>query len=178
MILIINICKDKLHYYEFVKPICDILENEKIRFEVKDYLDIYSSDLKNFEKIIICGTSLLDDSFIENLEKFSWIKDFDKPLFGICGGFQIIGLIYGGKLKNKTEIGFFNENFSKDFFGLKGEQEVYHLHNNFIKFSKEFESFTKSEIYQAVKHKSKPFYGVLFHPEVRQKNLISEFLKL
>jgi GMP synthase (glutamine-hydrolysing) len=178
MILVVNICREKLHYYEFVKPVGDILKSGGINFEVKNYLDVSYGDLKNFEKVIICGTSLLDDFFIGDLGKFEWIKSFDKPLLGICGGFQILGLTYGGKLKNKTEIGFFKENFSKDLFGLKGEQEVYHLHNNFVKFSKDFESFTNSEIWQAVKHKTKPFYGVLFHPEVRQKNLILEFLKL
>jgi GMP synthase (glutamine-hydrolysing) len=32
-------------------------------------------------------------------------------------------------------------------------------------------------VVQAVKHKERPIYGVLFHPEVRNKNLILEFLK-
>ena len=178
MILVINICNERLHYYEFVKPVCDILKNVSADFKVKNYLDVNSDDLENARKIIICGTSLQDNNFIKNLVKFSWIKSFDKPLLGICGGFQILGLIYGGKLKNKTEIGFFEEKFFKNFLGLKGEVEVYHLHNNFVKFPKDFENFTTSEIYQAVKHKTKSLYGVLFHPEVRQKNLILEFVKL
>ena len=178
MILVLNICNEKLHYYEFVKPVCDILNSENLDFEVKNYLEFKIEDLENFEKVIICGTSLLDNYFINNLEKFSWIRNFDKPLLGICGGFQIIGLEFGGSLKKKTEIGFFEENFSKNFLGLKGNNEVYHLHNNYVKFSGDFESFTGSEIYQAVKHKSKPFYGVLFHPEVRQKNIILEFSRL
>lgn len=178
MILIINICRENLHHFEFVKPVCDVLKTEKVNFEVRNYLDVCEEDFKNFEKIIICGTSLSDDDFIRDLEKFSWIKNFDKPLLGICGGFQILGLVYGGALENETEIGFFKENFLKNFLGLNGEIEVYHLHNNSVKFSKDFESFTDSKIYQAVKHKTNPFYGVLFHPEVRQKNLISEFAKL
>ena len=178
MILLLNICNENLHYYEFVKPICDILNSENLAFEVKGYLEFEIKDLENFEKVIICGTSLFDNDFIKNLEKFSWIKNFDKPLLGICGGFQIMGLKFGGSLKKKTEIGFFEENFSKNFLGLEGNKEVYHLHNHYVKFSGDFESFTSSGIYQAVKHKSKPFYGVLFHPEVRQKNMILEFSRL
>jgi GMP synthase-like glutamine amidotransferase len=178
MILIINICKEKLHYLEFVKPIEDILKRENLKCFTKDYEDINNSDLKKADKVIICGTSLKDNEFIGDINEFDWIKSFEKPLFGICGGMQIIGLIFDGKIGRKTEIGYFTEDFEESFLGLGGKQEVYHLHNNFIKFSGEFEEFTKSRINQAVKHKEKEIYGVLFHPEVRQKTLITKFCAL
>jgi GMP synthase-like glutamine amidotransferase len=99
---------------------------------------------------------------------------------GICAGMQIIGMVFGGKVKSKVEIGFYKENFSHNFLGLVGEKEVYHLHNNFVDFRKlkEFDIFAESKcVVQAVKHKEKEIYGVLFHPEVRQKELISLFVK-
>jgi GMP synthase (glutamine-hydrolysing) len=173
MILLVNVCSEKLHYYEFVKPIEDILRGD---FVTRHYLEVGEEDLVEAEKVIICGTSLGDNGFLEDVEKFSWIKDFDKPLLGICAGFQIIGMIFGGKLKEKLEIGYFHENFRKKFFGLGGDQEVYHLHSNYIEFSDEFEIFNDGEIAQAVKHKGKDIYGVLFHPEVRQKEMILEFV--
>ena len=92
-------------------------------------------------------------------------------------------------LEKKTEIGFFRERFDSEFLGLKGEVEVYHLHNNYIVFDegcrlpvagcrKMWEVFSCGEggIVQAVKLKGKEFYGVLFHPEVRNKNMILEFI--
>ena len=91
---------------------------------------------------------------------------------------QIIGQIFEGKLKKFEEIGYYKENFSKEFLGIKGEQEVYHLHNNHIVFPKEFEIYSGKEIAQAVKHKEKQIYGVLFHPEVRNKKIITNFCKL
>lgn len=175
MMLIINICKEKLHYFEFVKPITDILDKEKMKYFVKDYNDLKESDLKKASKVIICGTSSNDNGFFEDINEFLWLKDFNKPVFGICGGMQIIGLIYGGKLKKSTEIGFYFENFKKDFLGMDGKQEVYHLHNNYVEFGKEFIKFAGSKIPQAIKHKDLDIYGVLFHPEVRQKHLITKF---
>ena len=177
-ILIVNICKEKLHYLEFVKPIEDILSSSGSKFFVKHYLEIKKSDLEKADNIIICGTSLFDNLFVDDINQFLWLKEIDKPVLGICGGMQLIGLVYNGKIKNKTEIGFYHENFKKEFLGLGGEQEVYHLHNNYVDFEKlnVFEIFSKNDsVVQAIKHKEKEIYGVLFHPEVRQKNMIVKF---
>jgi len=176
MILIINICKEKFHYYEFVKPVEDILKNKGVKFFTKNYRDVAENDLKKAEKIIICGTSLKDFEYFNNLNKFAWLKTFEKPVLGICAGMQIIGLVYGGKMKRKTEIGFFIEDFREEFLGTIGKHEVYHLHNNFIDFKrlKEFKIVCFGDsVSQAVKYKN--MYGVLFHPEVRNKKLIEEF---
>ena len=181
MILIINVCKEKLHYYEFVKPIEDMLKNNDIKFFTKNYKDVTKKNLKKADGVIMCGTSLKDNEFLKDINKFDWIKTFDKSILGICAGMQIIGLAFGGKIKKSTEIGFYFENFKNKLFGLSGEQEVYHLHNNFVDFGrmKDFEVICqRNSIPQAVKHKNKEIYGVLFHPEVRQKSLILSFSKI
>ncbi|MDP2672588.1 MAG: gamma-glutamyl-gamma-aminobutyrate hydrolase family protein [Nanoarchaeota archaeon] len=183
MILIINICKEKLHYLEFVKPIEDILKKEKIEYQTIYYKKITDKELlnKKLEKIIICGTSLKDNEYLENLDSFKWIKfpKLTKPILGICGGMQIISLIFGGVLIENKEIGQIKIKFEKEFLNFKPSlNEVYLLHNYAV-ISNEFEVFASSsqefEIPQAVKHKTKPIYGVLFHPEVRNKELISYF---
>ncbi|MFA5061184.1 MAG: hypothetical protein WC494_02625 [Candidatus Pacearchaeota archaeon] len=177
MILIINVCKEELHYFEFVRPIEKIVQKE---FITKHYKELFKSDLEKCDKIIICGTSLKDNEFMKDPSFFNWIKNFQKPLLGICAGFQLIGLVFGGKIRKKTEIGFYLENFREDFLGIKNEQEVYHLHKNYIDFSpsKDFKIFSSSQIPQAIKHNQKKIYAVLFHPEVRQKELIKNFLKV
>ena len=161
MILIINVCKERLHYFEFVKPVEEILIKEGQEFETIIYSKLTPTVLAGVGKVIICGTSLKDNSFLKDIKKFSWIKKFNKPILGICAGMQIIGLVFGGKVKKLTEIGFFRESFNQEFLGLLGEQEafsqknsmrpavkeVYHLHNNFVDFKKvkDFEIFSENK---------------------------------
>jgi GMP synthase-like glutamine amidotransferase len=180
MILIISTCKEKLHEMEFVKPIEKILKEDNKHSKTKHYSKLTKSDLQKSNKIIICGTSLKDDEFLKNIEHFEFIKDYKKPILGICAGHQIISLIHDDKtkLKKKTEIGYYFEFFEKEFLSLEKRHEVYHLHKNYTTLPKDFIKYTDSKIPQAIKHKTKPIYGVLFHPEVRNKKLIEEFLKL
>ena len=159
MILIVNICKEKLHFYEFVKPIEDILRKNKKQFFTKHYKKITDKNLKKADKVIICGTSLKDNDFLDNLNKFIWIKSYKKPIFGICGGAHVIGLILGNELKEKKEIGLKKTNI-RNFRGINGEREVYHLHQFYV----------LPEIYH-----NRNIYATLFHPEVRNKEMIMNF---
>mgnify|MGYP001581410548 FL=1 len=126
MILLINICKERLHYYEFVKPVADILKNNNIDFFIKHYKELSKEDLNKAEKVIICGTSLKDVDYFEHYHKFDWILDYDKPVFGICGGMQIIGAVFNNKKGNfksrlfskKTEIGLIKIRFNQNFFSI------------------------------------------------------------
>lgn len=163
MILVINICKEKLHELEFVKPIEDILKKNNTKFVTKHYKKLKENDLKKAEKIIICGTSLKDNNFLNDIRLFSWIKDFKKPIFGICGGSHIIGLILEYKLKKNKEIGLKEINIDEEFFGIKGKISVYHLHG--------------LEVLPEVYHKDN-IYATVFHPEVRNKNMIENFIKI
>ena len=173
-ILIISTCKERMHELEFVKPIQKIVGE----CDIKNLAGVDLEVANGYSQIILSGTSLQDNFFLENLDKFDWLKDYSGKVLGICAGFQILGLVFGGKQNKETEIGYYFENFDKTFLGLEGKQEVYHLHNNKVNFSEDFEVYSLSEegIIQAVKHKEKDFYGVLFHPEVRNKKLIERFI--
>ncbi len=176
--LLIKTNSEPLHDFEFVKPIEKILEKNKIKFRTIHYKELKNSVIKKAKRIIICGTSLKDDGFLEDLKKFEWIKECNKPILGICSGMQIISLVFGSELKKKTEIGFYPENFKKEFLGLSGEHQVYHLHNNYALLPYEFENFSIGEIPQAIKHKDISIYGILFHPEVRNEKIVEKFCEL
>ena len=172
MILLVNICKEPLHLREFVYPVGNILIKNNIRGFIRKYDCLTKKDLDKASKIIICGTSLKDNEFLEHIDKFNWIKSCNKPILGICGGMHILHSVYGGKKQNNKIIGNKRVNFNKPFLGVKGEKEVYNLHQYYYK-SDQFESFGEA---QASKHKTKPFYGTLFHPEVRNKEIIENFV--
>ncbi len=176
MILIIQICKEKFHYYEFVRPIEEIIKKTNTEFISTHYNDLNQDMLSKSEKIIICGTSLRDNSFLDDIEEFLWLKKYDKPVLGICGGMHIMGLVYNGNLHKKQEIGLTKIEFKKDFFGMKGSEEVYELHNFYV-LSKECYVIAESKnCPQAVEYKERPFYAVLFHPEVRNREIIRNFI--
>jgi GMP synthase (glutamine-hydrolysing) len=178
MILIVQICNQKFHYFEFVKPIEDVLKRNSIEFESVHYKKLDYNLILKAEKIIISGTSLKDNKFLDDITLFSWIKEFNKPILGICGGMHVLGLIFDGLLKKQQEIGLTEINFNKEFLSKYGKIQAYELHNFFVE-SDEFDIFALSKnCRQAIKHKQKPFFGVLFHPEVRNKDLIINFINL
>jgi len=179
-ILVISVCNEELHELEFVKPVVDILKDSKVDYDCKYYKDVISTE--KYSHVIICGTSLQDDYFVDGIRYFEWLRTYSGKVFGICAGMQIFGLLFGGGIAKKTEIGFYHEIFAKSFLGFVGKVEVYHLHNNYIH-NWENTGFNvccvgENEVVQAVKHEEKEFYGVLFHPEVRNKEMIEEFVKL
>lgn len=178
MILVIKTPNRKLHDLEFIKPIEDVLTNDKFDFQSIHYSKLSNEIISAADKIIISGTSLKDNSFLDNIDGFNWIKECEKPILGICGGMYILGLVYNGKIKKCQEIGLTEVFFNDDFLGFIGKHLVYELHNLNVD-SDDFKKIGISEhCIQAIKHKNKPFYGVQFHPEVRNKSLLVNFSNL
>jgi GMP synthase (glutamine-hydrolysing) len=183
MILIINICKEEMHYHEFVKPIEDILKGKEEPFMTRRYTKVGKKDLESCHRIIIAGTSLKDISYSKDFARFRFLKSYVKPVLTICGGMQILCMVYGCKLSKGMEIGLKRISFNSEFLGITGQREVYELHNMVVKedeiLKKNFHIYSKNidtGHIQALKHKNLRQYGVLFHPEVRNKDMIVNFL--
>ena|SRR3989338_4207778 len=184
-LLIVNVCREKLHYFEFVKPIEDIAKGMaddcEIYFETRGYKHLKQEYIKKFDRIIICGTSLKDCEYLKSIKKFSWIRGFKGGILGICAGMQIICMLYGCKLEEKAGIGQKLISVNKSFLELEGWKEVYELHNYSIKKDRRlgnlFDIFSQGSI-DAIKHKKREIYAVMFHPEVRQKDLIRNFVMM
>ncbi len=173
MILIINLNKHRLHDLEFIKPITGLLKN----YKVVHYKTLKQKDLEQAEKIIIAGTSLKDDEYLKDLEKFSWIRDYKKPVLGICAGMQILALVNGAKLKKAKEIGQVEIKALKKDFLIEDIKKVYSLHQFSVTLPKGFELLARSsKSIQAIKKDN--HYGLLFHPEVFNKEVINKFEKI
>jgi GMP synthase (glutamine-hydrolysing) len=185
MILIINICRHELHYFEFVKPVEDIVKNLEEPYITKHYSELTYDNIRDAHRIIICGTSLMDFDYEKHKEKFSFILQYPRPILGICGGMQLICIVHGCKSSKGIEIGMVDVNFNGEFLGMNGTQQAYALHQSIIKdddiFKKTFKIYARSgsekKCVQAIRHVHKNIYGVLFHPEVRHKDLIVNFIE-
>ena len=80
MILVVNICSDKLSELEFVKPIETVLQKTKIKFRILHYTKIPEEELIQVKKAIISSTALKDINYLLHTKEFSWLKNFKKPL--------------------------------------------------------------------------------------------------
>jgi GMP synthase-like glutamine amidotransferase len=180
MILVVdmNWKPDSLGYYEFVLPIVEAVK-ELEQCTVKHYTDVAAADLAQCNRVILSGTALKDNATLGQAEKFGWLKTVEKPVLGICAGMQTIGLVFGLPLVRCIEIGMTevktltpNPLFSDSF-------RAYSLHNFTVEATGEFEALAESaKCSQALRHKQKQIYGALFHPEVRNTDVLKRFIKL
>ena len=172
MILIINLNKYKLHDLEFLKPLTGLIPNSR----VVHYKKLRAKDVVSAKKIIIAGTSLKDEDYLDSLEEFFWIKNYNKPLLGICAGMQILGLVHGAKLKKSQEIGQTSIKITKKDPLIGDIYKVYSLHQFSISLPKGFTTLAKSsKTLQVIKKKN--HYGLLFHPEVLNKEIVQKFIR-
>ncbi len=178
MILVVdmNCKKDSLGFYEFVLPIITVIKTLD-DYTVKHYAEVQQGNVNDCDCIILSGTPLKDNTTLNQLEKFEWTKTCGKPILGICAGMQTLGLVFGSSLTKclgigMTEITTVTKNplFSSSF-------KAYALHNFSVSPSDDFDVLAESpQCVQAIKHRQKDAYGVLFHPEVRNQEILQRFL--
>ena len=178
MILVVdmNSAENPFGFYEFVLPIVSIAE-ELEKCIVKHYLEVSENCLNGYDKIILSGSALKNTVTFDQISQFKWLKDCSKPVLGICAGMQTIGLVFGCHVEKCREIGMTEMATSKENPLFSSTFKAYALHNYAIVPSAEFEVLAESaKCVQAIKHKQKNIYGVLFHPEVRNKEVVQRFI--
>jgi len=139
--------------------------------------------LSDFDKVILCGVALKDFEYMNYLEKFEWLIDFSGDVLGICAGAQIIGKLFGCDFVAGQEIGLVDLKvlMEDSIFDEVDLSEVYCLHSQSILLNSRFDVLAKTSNFSQVfklKDDNRRVYGVLFHPEVRNKKIIENFIGL
>lgn len=179
-VLIVNAAQDADNTY-FAQPIHTLLHrSESVIVPHQDIKTV--EDTAGYDAIIISGQHPDDDSHTaESVAKnYGWIKDVNVPLFGFCGGHQIIAVSYGAETIKEEEAE------PKGYFAAYAEQEYIDdpifsgIHfgrcNTFIVYNKHKDAVTVPEDFvvlastdrcnnSLMKHRDKPIYGAQFHPE-------------
>ena len=174
-ILLISTCKEKLSEYEFVKPIVEIIKY--FDYDIINYRNLETLDLEIYDKVIICGTSLQDNDYMNYLFDFNRLKNHGKGILGICSGFQIICSMFDEEIIVQEEIGMINIETQIKNPLTSGNFEAYNMHNFSVDEVTSFNVLAKSEnTIQMISHKKINAFGVSFHPEVRNQEIVTNFL--
>ncbi len=176
MTLVIDLCERDLSRSEFVRPIANLV-GEGAR--VKRYRDVESEEVEAADAVIMCGTAMADDGYTDHLDRFEWLRRTETPVLGICAGMQVIALAHGAWLVPGREIGMTPIVPTRDNPLIKRPTEVYELHKYDLEGLVEFRVLARSDrCVQAIAHRERQLFGILFHPEVRRGGVVGVFLDL
>ena len=169
---------------EFAEPIEKIVAQTGSTSVFIEYADCIHFDFDKFDGAILTGSPQGDDIIEHHLPYFLWIKNYNKPVLGICAGHHITGYMYGAKIlrSKEPESGdYFVKVVKKDalFSKISETFKVRQMHNDSITLPENFELLATSEICnnQMMKHRTKPLYTCQFHPEYYNHDLIMNFVK-
>jgi GMP synthase (glutamine-hydrolysing) len=182
MILIVDLCwkEESLSRYEFVSPIEGIVRRAGFPTVTRHFAGIEEGDLDGVSAVILCGTALQDNRFAEDLERFAWLRPCTVPVLGICAGMQAVAAAFGGRIEPDLRIGMTDVSVLRPdgIFAGKELFPAYELHAFAVAPPACFEVLAVSgRGVQAVRHVSRPVYGVIFHPEVRNEWVVTRFLE-
>ncbi len=104
----------------------------------------------------------------------AYVRELDLPILGICLGHQVMALAYGGGVRTGAAGGYAAveiEILDEDDIlkGIGPKMKVWASHADEVSsLPPDFTRLARSGIceVEAMKHKTKPLYGVQWHPEV------------
>ena len=179
VLIINNYCKpehaDRINYY--IEAVRENSENDAKVVSFRD-LSPHFRTSKNICSIILSGSSAHLPQDVEMYKnEVELIKRCELPVLGICFGHQLIGYTFGCRVRSYDSyiIGFQKVKIlevDEIFRGWKKGQDitVKESHMDYIaELTNDFDWLATSDSCQieAIKHKSKPMYGVQFHSERR-----------
>lgn len=159
-------------------------------YDIVSLFDIRQISLDKYNAIVLSGGHSFpiignDDKLSEEI---AIIKDSNKPIFGICFGFELIAHIFGSKLVRlpEKEKGLNTlEIIVKDpIFNNISKLRVYEGHKWVVEeVGDALLALAKSnDGIETVRHRELPIYGVQFHPEMSRdtcgKILIRNFVDI
>jgi GMP synthase (glutamine-hydrolysing) len=173
---------DKILVLDFGGQYTQLIARRIREFSVYSEILSYNATLKELESIkpkgiILSGSpgSVYEEgSPIISKEIFIYCKEHSIPILGICYGLQLIGQIFGGKIKlnPKREYGKVIVDILKNdglFQGLAAKEQVWMSHGDqILELPPNFEAiaFTETCPVAAIQNTTDQIFAVQFHPEV------------
>lgn len=183
MILLIDLCyrEGSLGFDEYVLPVAGIAERSGFDTRSVHFRRVTVADFTGAEAVILCGTPLADNAFLEEPEVFLWLKTSKIPVLGVCAGMEMVCKTFGGLLGPCTEIGMTEIRVTGTdlLFSESPSFSAYELHTLACTDPGPLKVLAASDrCIQVVRDPTQPVYGVMFHPEVRNEWVVERFLSL
>ncbi|MDA3930378.1 MAG: gamma-glutamyl-gamma-aminobutyrate hydrolase family protein [Prolixibacteraceae bacterium] len=182
-LLLINSAEPTIR--KFITPLEEISKEMSIHFDVLEYQKLSSQVVNKYDGVIISGSPQGDDIIESHQAYFKWLKDFEKPILGICAGHHIVGYLFGAEIYRSKEIesGEIEINIIKKvslFEGYKSKFKGIAMHNDSISVPDGFEliASTKTCMNEAMKKQDREWYTLQFHPEIQNHPIIINFINL
>lgn len=182
-LLLVNCAEPKIR--KFISPLEKITGAQKIAYQTVEYRALTDFDIDNFSGVIISGSPQGDDIILSHQPYFKWLKNYTKPVLGICAGHHIIGVMYGAKVFSSMEIEngeveIIIQQKVKIFEGFENTFYAETMHNDSISVPKGFEliASTKTCINEAMKKNDRDWFTLQFHPEINNPEIIINFINL
>ena len=175
-----------------LKKITDHVHDYGFQSQVLTLKELKSHDFSLVKGVILSGGPIFLSQLSEKergkfLSAFSFIKEVDIPVLGICLGHQILGLLYGSNVDSGQNIdGHFPVEILDEghlFSGVESPSVFMQQHNDFVDVPVGFQKMAGSETCynEAMQCPVRRRYGVQFHPEAsgeHGRQLIWNFLDL
>ena len=182
-VLIVNSAEKGIE--QFLQPIVLLLAHKKICTEVIGYSESLHIQHTRYNAAILTASPCGNDIVDQHLHYYEWIRDYDKPLLGICAGHQIIGRMFGaslmkGREKEKGNVWVTIDRYDRFLKGYRKKILVKQNHHDSITLPEEFIPLAHSDkcLVQAMRHRIKPFYSTQFHAEMMNSQLILNFIDI
>ncbi len=177
MIGIINMCARGLvlSKNEFLDPIASAI-GDSCKAEVYHRTEIQQA-IKRAEGIILTGTPLKDFEFMKDDTLLNAISSIQIPVLGICAGMQVIAQSLGAKSYECMELGMTSISTTAENPLFTGDFKAYSMHKLAIDIPDGFIQTAKSDMCQQAFWNGKKIFGTLFHPEVRNIEIIEKFIE-
>ncbi|MBN1924336.1 MAG: hypothetical protein JW798_00745 [Prolixibacteraceae bacterium] len=182
-LLIINSAEP--HIREFVDPLVNIALKSGADPFIEEFSNLPEVNLESFDGLIISGSPCGDDIVEHHLPYFQWLKEYRKPLLGICAGHHITGVLFGSELyrSKEVEIGEILVEILKPYPLFRNMPEKFTartMHHDSISLPLGFEliAFSSTCRNQVMKRTGHDFYTLQFHPELMNQQIIMNFVKI
>lgn len=182
-VLIVNSAEPMVR--EFVDPLTTLVHQSGYDYHLVEYRELVNLELDQYSAIILSGSPCGNDIVDHHLSWFDFLEWWKKPLLGICAGHHLVGSYFGSRLirESEKEIGTVNVElvqYDPVFEGLSNNFQAEAMHHDSITLPDGFTVLARTRSCRNVvmKRNGYVWYTFQFHPEIRNRKIIENFLAL